>query len=64
RLEFIINNTIGVHPRAILEYDTMPQTLQKEIKRVAAGYSNPVEFFVHKLAEGVSTITAAFAPQP
>ena len=64
RLEFIINNTIGVHPRAILEYDTMPQTLQKEIKRVAAGYSNPVEFFVRKLAEGVSTITAAFAPQP
>ncbi len=64
RLEFIINNTIGVHPRAILEYDTMPQTLQNKIKQVTAGYSNPVEFFVHKLAEGVSTITAAFAPQP
>ncbi len=64
RLEFIINNTIGVHPRAILEYDTMPQALQNEIKQVAAGYSNPVEFFVRKLAEGVSTITAAFAPQP
>ena len=64
RLEFIINNTIGVHPRAILEYDAMPQTLQNEINRVAAGYPNPIEFFVRKLAEGISTITAAFAPQP
>ncbi|GIT24746.1 MAG: hypothetical protein CM1200mP41_07900 [Gammaproteobacteria bacterium] len=42
----------------------MPQTLQNEINRVAAGYPNPIEFFVRKLAEGISTITAAFAPQP
>ncbi|MEE2803200.1 MAG: phosphoenolpyruvate synthase [Pseudomonadota bacterium] len=64
RLEFIINNTIGIHPRAILEYENMPQNLQQKISQAAAGYPNAVEFFVRKLSEGVATITAAFAPEP
>jgi len=64
RLEFIINRMIGVHPRALLEFASQPSELQETIRRQMAGYDDPVEFFVHRLAEGVATIAAAFAPQP
>lgn len=64
RLEFIINRMIGVHPRALLEYDRLDDELKAAIAPQMAGYSDPVEFYVEKLAEGISTIAAAFAPQP
>jgi pyruvate,water dikinase len=64
RLEFIINRMIGVHPRALLEFATLDPTVQAQIRRQMSGYSDPVGFFVEKLAEGISSIAAAFAPQP
>jgi len=64
RLEFIINRMIGVHPRALLEFATLEPGLQDQIRRQMAGYAGPVEFFVEKLAEGIASIAAAFAPQP
>ncbi|HSN71075.1 MAG TPA: phosphoenolpyruvate synthase, partial [Steroidobacteraceae bacterium] len=64
RLEFIINRMIGVHPKALLEFDTLDPDLQKTIARQMAGYADPVEFYVEKLAEGIATIACAFAPQP
>jgi pyruvate, water dikinase len=64
RLEFIINRMIGVHPRALLEFDRLDGELQDEIRAQMAGYSDPVGFFVDKLAEGVAQIAAAFAPEP
>ncbi len=64
RLEFIINRTIGVHPRALLEFDKLEPGLQEQIRRQMAGYSDPVGFYVDKLAEGIASIAAAFAPEP
>src|SRR6187397_714507 len=64
RLEFIINRMIGVHPRALLEFDQLSSELQQTIRRQMSGYADPVSFFVEKLCEGVSTIAAAFAPEP
>jgi pyruvate,water dikinase len=64
RLEFIINRMIGVHPRALLEFDRLDPDLQDTIRRQMAGYSDPVEFYVEKLCEGIGTIAAAFAPEP
>jgi pyruvate,water dikinase len=64
RLEFIINRMIGVHPRALLEFDKLDGDLQAQIRTQMAGYSDPVEFYVDKLAEGISQIAAAFAPEP
>jgi pyruvate,water dikinase len=64
RLEFIINRMIGVHPRALLEYDTLDKDLQNMISQQIAGHDDPVEFFVDKLSEGVACIAAAFAPEP
>ncbi len=64
RLEFIINRMIGVHPRALLEFDSLSEDLKHSISQQMAGYEDPVEFFVEKLAEGIATIAAAFAPQP
>ncbi|PZA06778.1 MULTISPECIES: phosphoenolpyruvate synthase [unclassified Meiothermus] len=64
RLEFIINNVIALHPQAVLDYPNLPSHLKAEIERRSAGYPNPRAFFVSKLAEGVSTIAAAFAPHP
>lgn len=60
RLEFIINRMIGIHPKALLNFDTLPLDLQKTIQRRIAGYSSPVEFYKKKIAEGVSTIASAF----
>ncbi|MEX2123087.1 MAG: phosphoenolpyruvate synthase [Woeseia sp.] len=64
RLEFIINRMIGVHPNALLEYDKQDADTREAIDEQMAGYDNPVRFFVDKLAEGISTIAAAFAPEP
>jgi pyruvate,water dikinase len=64
RLEFIINRMIGIHPRALLEFDTLPQDLQTEIAPRWVAYGSPREFFVKRLVEGISTIAAAFAPEP
>ena len=64
RLEFIINRMIGVHPRALLEFATQEPLLKEQIRRQMAGYKDPVSFFVEKLAEGIASIAAAFAPQP
>jgi pyruvate, water dikinase len=64
RLEFIINRMIGVHPRALLEFDRLDPELQGQIRNQIAGYADPVTFYVEKLAEGVSQIAAAFAPEP
>ncbi len=63
RLEFIINKMIGIHPRALLEFDKMDKILQQKIEQRIAGYSSPVDYFVDRLTEGVSMLTAAFAPE-
>ncbi len=64
RLEFIINRMIGVHPRALLEFDKLDADTREAVEEQMAGYSEPVEFFVAKLAEGIATIAAAFDPHP
>ena len=64
RLEFIINRMIGVHPRALLDFATLEPAVREQVRRQMAGYDDPVGFFVEKLAEGVASIAAAFAPQP
>ncbi len=64
RLEFIINRMIGVHPQALLEYESLDESTRAAVNDQMAGYDDPVSFFVDKLAEGVATIAAAFAPEP
>ena len=64
RVEFIINNIIGIHPKAILEIDRLPASKREEIERRARGYADPVSFFTDKLVEGVAIIAAAFWPKP
>jgi pyruvate,water dikinase len=64
RLEFIINRMIGVHPKALLEFDSLDEGLKRTIRQQMAGYDDPLEFFVNRLAEGVACIAAAFAPEP
>ncbi len=64
RLEFIINRMIGVHPKALLNYDKLPADLKTRVDAQIAGYASPVDFYVDKLAEGIATLAAAFAPKP
>ena len=64
RLEFIINNNIGVHPKAILDYPQVDAELKNAVERIARGHASPRDFFVDKLAEGIATIAAAFWPKP
>jgi pyruvate,water dikinase len=64
RLEFVINNMVGIHPKAILNVDAMPSAVQTIIKNRARGYSSPKQFYIDKVAEGVATIAAAFYPKP
>jgi len=64
RLEFIIGNTIGVHPRALLEFDALDGDLKAEVAKRIAGYADPVTFYVNKLTEGIGTLAAAFSPHP
>ncbi|HSC46638.1 MAG TPA: phosphoenolpyruvate synthase [Gammaproteobacteria bacterium] len=63
RLEFIINRMIGVHPKALLNYAAQPADVKREIQARMAGYKDPVSFYVERLAEGIATIGAAFAPE-
>jgi pyruvate,water dikinase len=63
RLEFIINRMIGVHPKALLNFDTQPEELKEEITDMISGYASPTEFYIEKLVEGISTIAAAFSPE-
>ncbi|TMO61587.1 phosphoenolpyruvate synthase [Pseudoalteromonas aurantia] len=63
RVEFIINRMIGVHPKALINFDVQPTELQAEIKDIIAGYESPVEFYISKLVEGISTLGCAFAPE-
>ncbi len=64
RLEFIINNNIGVHPKAILDYPAIDADLKKAVESVARGHASPRAFYVDKVAEGVASIAAAFWPKP
>jgi len=64
RLEFIINRMIGVHPKALLEFDDLRPDLRNMIREQMAGYENPVEFFIGRLSEGIGSIAAAFSPLP
>jgi pyruvate,water dikinase len=64
RLEFIINNNIGVHPKAIIDYPNVDAELKKAVESVARGHASPRAFYVDKVAEGVATIAAAFWPKP
>lgn len=64
RLEFIINNNIGVHPKAILDYPHIDADLKKAVESVARGHASPTAFYVDKVAEGVATIAAAYWPKP
>ena len=63
RLEFIIARQIGVHPKALIEYDKQPAALKQQIDTLIAGYASPVDFYVERLVEGIATLSAAFAPQ-
>ncbi|WP_163921805.1 phosphoenolpyruvate synthase [Photobacterium sp. Alg240-V54] len=63
RLEFIINKMIGIHPKALLNYDQQSAEIKAEIDQRIIGYANPVEFYIEKLTEGISTLAAAFWPQ-
>jgi pyruvate,water dikinase len=63
RLEFIINRMIGVHPKALLNFDTLPEDVKRIVERRMSGYANPVDFYIEKLVEGISTLAAAFAPK-
>lgn len=64
RVEFIINNMIGIHPKALLEFDDQPADLQQQILKRTSAYADPVSFYVEKLSEGISTLAAAFSPKP
>ncbi|MET0005105.1 MAG: phosphoenolpyruvate synthase [gamma proteobacterium symbiont of Ctena orbiculata] len=64
RLEFIINTTIGVHPRALLEFDNLPSDIKAKVQKQVDGYPAPVDFYVEKLVEGISTLAAAFKGKP
>ncbi|HFE39199.1 MAG TPA: phosphoenolpyruvate synthase [Gammaproteobacteria bacterium] len=64
RLEFVISNTIGVHPKALLDIDSQTDGLRSEIETRCAGYENPRTFYIEKLVEGISTLAAAFYPKP
>ncbi|MFN8754595.1 MAG: phosphoenolpyruvate synthase [Burkholderiales bacterium] len=63
RLEFIISNTIGIHPKACLDYAKLPDDLRAQVAKASRGYATPVDFYMQKMAEGVATIAAAFWPK-
>ena len=64
RLEFIINRNVGIHPKALIEFDRQTPDIKRDIERRIAGYASPTEFYVAKVTEGIATIAAAFAPKP
>jgi len=64
RLEFIINRMIGVHPKALLNFDTLPKDIKSSVERRIVGYGGPIDYYVGKLVEGISTLAASFYPKP
>ena len=64
RLEFVINNLIGIHPKAVLQFQTLPAELKAAVLKQSRGYADPLTFYVEKLTEGISTLAAAFWPRP
>jgi len=64
RLEFIINRMIGVHPKALLNFDTLPSEVKHIVEKRISGYESPIEFFISKMVEGISTLAASFYPKP
>jgi pyruvate,water dikinase len=64
RLEFIIARMIGVHPKAAMDYPNLPADVKAQMEERCAGYASPVDFYVEKMAEGIATLSAAFAPKP
>lgn len=64
RLEFIINRMIGVHPKALINFEAQPAEIKRQIQERIAGYRDPVSFYVERLVEGIATIASAFAPEP
>ncbi|NOZ11225.1 MAG: phosphoenolpyruvate synthase [Gammaproteobacteria bacterium] len=64
RVEFIINRSIGIHPKALLHYEQQPKAIQQKIDTLMEGHTSPVQFYIEKLSEGIATIAAAFAPKP
>ena len=64
RLEFMISNTIGVHPKALLNYDMMDTPIREQIDKKMSGYDSPTDFYVKKLTEGIATLASAFRPHP
>lgn len=64
RLEFVINNLIGIHPKAVLQFQTLPAELKAAVLKQARGYADPLTFYVEKLTEGIATLAAAFWPKP
>jgi len=64
RLEFIINSSIRIHPRALLEFDSLPKNIKNKVTNIIAGYKTPADYYVKKLAEGIGMIAAAFYPRP
>lgn len=64
RLEFVINNLIGIHPKAVLQFQTLPAELKAAVLKQSRGYADPLTFYVEKLTEGISTLAAAFWPKP
>jgi pyruvate, water dikinase len=64
RLEFIINRNVGIHPKALLEFDKQSADVRRDIEQRIGGYASPTEFYIAKVAEGVATIAAAFFPKP
>ena len=64
RLEFIIARSIGIHPKALLQYNKQPQDIKEQIDKLTKGYTDPVSFYIEKLVEGISSIAAAFFPKP
>ena len=64
RLEFIINNMVGIHPRALLEFDSLPEDLKNSVANKISAYESPVDFYVSKLTEGIATLAAAFEGKP
>lgn len=63
RLEFIINRMIGVHPKALLNFDSLPRDVKQVVEKRVSGYASPVDFYIEKLVEGIATLGAAFAPK-
>ncbi len=64
RLEFVINNMVGIHPRALLDFDTLPKEIKSKVTEIISAYENPTHFYISKLTEGIATLATAFEDKP